>query len=109
MPELLERWVTTATGWPPVLLGPLDGDPVLTRSWRRPARLCRDATRCEQRSRYASGTSASLLTAGGEVVTAARIHREAIVAADSVLLVLGAREIHLQAGLAQLDLLLERA
>ena len=47
-----------------------------------------------------------LLAEGGEAGPVARVHREAVVSADAVLLVLGARDAQLRNGLAQLDLLL---
>lgn len=105
VPELLERWVTTAPGWPPVLLGTAQGDPALAQL-STPGAV--SAAFNALRSTFAISVwdIGSLLSAGGEVVTAARVHREAVIAADAVLLVLGAREIHLPAGLAQLDLLL---
>jgi Flp pilus assembly CpaE family ATPase len=48
-----------------------------------------------------------LLSEGAEAGAACRVHREALVAADAVLLILGAREEQLRAGLTQLDSLLE--
>src|SRR5206468_7958024 len=47
-----------------------------------------------------------LLFEGEDASPACRIHREAVVAADAVLLVIGAREEQLRAGLDQLDALL---
>ena len=47
-----------------------------------------------------------LLAEGGEAGPVARVHREAVVSADAVLLVIGARDAQLRNGLAQLDLLL---
>lgn len=105
VPELLERWVSTAPAWPPVLLGPSAGDPVLTEL-ARPGSVVRAMNALRAAYPLSVWDVGFLLTAGGEIAAPARIHREAIVAADSVLLVLGAREIHLSAGLAQLDLLL---
>ncbi len=48
-----------------------------------------------------------LLAQPGALGAVERCHREALVAADAVLLTLGARESQLDAGLAQLDLLLD--
>jgi hypothetical protein len=48
----------------------------------------------------------SLLFEGADAGPACRVHREAVVAADAVLLVLGAREEQVRAGLDQLDSLL---
>jgi MinD-like ATPase involved in chromosome partitioning or flagellar assembly len=105
VPELLKRWVSTATGWPPVLLGPAAGDPVLTEL-ARPGAVVRAMNALRAAYPLSVWDVGFLLTTGGEVVSPARIHREAIQAADSVLLILGARDIYLPAGLAQLDLLL---
>lgn len=105
VPELLERWVSTAPGWPPVLLGPAAGDPVLTEL-ARPGAIVAAINTLRAAYPLSVWDVGFLLTAGTEVVAPARIHREAIISADSVLLVLGARDIHLPAGLAQLDLLL---
>lgn len=106
VPELLERWVSTAAGWPPVLLGPASGDPVLAEL-AQPGAVTTAMNTLRAAYPLSVWDVGFLLAAGGEVVTPARIHREAIVAADTVLLVLGARDIHLPAGLAQLDLLLD--
>ena len=48
-----------------------------------------------------------LLALPGGVGAVGRCHREALLAADAVLLTVGAREAQLDAGLAQLDLLLD--
>ena len=49
----------------------------------------------------------ALLSFPGELPKAVRVHREALLAADAVLLVIGAREEQLRAGRNQLTLLLE--
>jgi Flp pilus assembly CpaE family ATPase len=105
VPELLERWLTAAPGWPPLLLGPARADPALTEL-ASPGAVATALDALRSTFPLSVWDVGSLLTAGGEVVTAARVHREALIAADAVLLVLGARDLHLQAGLAQLDLLL---
>jgi hypothetical protein len=48
-----------------------------------------------------------LLATGNDLAAPARVHREALITADAVLLVLGARDAHLRPGLAQLDRLLD--
>lgn len=106
VPELLERWISVVPGWPPVLLGPAAGDPGLSEP-THPGAIARAMDALRAAYPLSVWDVGFLLTAGGEVVPPARIHREAIIAADSVLLVLGAREIHLPSGLAQLDLLLD--
>jgi Flp pilus assembly CpaE family ATPase len=105
VPELLERWVSTATGWPSVLLGPAVGDPVLSEL-ARPAAIVRAMNALRAAYPLSVWDVGFLLATGAEVIAPVRIHREAIAGADSVLLVLGARDINLPAGLAQLDLLL---
>jgi Flp pilus assembly CpaE family ATPase len=104
--ELLGRWLATREGWPPVLLGPAALAQALPE-------LARPGAVAKALSALAAVTPLTVLDVGfqleqgeeaGRVV---RIHREALVAADAVLLVLGAREDQLRAGLAQLELLLD--
>lgn len=105
VPELLERWVTTMPGWPSVLLGPAHADAALGEL-ATPGAVATAFDALRSIFPVSVWDVGSLLEAGGEVVTAARVHREAVTAADAVLLVLGARDTQLPAGLAQLDLLL---
>ena len=105
--ELLERWLATKDGWPPVLLGPAALAQALPE-------LGLPGAVAKALNALAAVTPLSVLDvgfqveAGDEVGPAARIHREALVTADAVLLVLGAREDQLRAGLTQLELLLDR-
>jgi Flp pilus assembly CpaE family ATPase len=105
--ELLERWLATKDGWPPVLLGPAALAQALPE-------LARPGAVAKALNALAAVSPLSVLDvgfqveAGDEVGPAARIHREALVTADAVLLVLGAREDQLRAGLTQLELLLDR-
>ncbi|MGH2942636.1 MAG: hypothetical protein ACRDLN_07690, partial [Solirubrobacteraceae bacterium] len=104
--ELIERWVTRAQGWPPMLLAPADLDEQLAELARpgaiasalRALRTLMPLTVCDV---------GALLATGDDLAAPARVHREALVTADAVLLVLGARETHLRPGLAQLDRLLD--
>jgi Flp pilus assembly CpaE family ATPase len=104
--ELLERWLATREGWAPVLLGPATLAQALPE-------LARPGAVAKALTALAAVTPLSMLDVGfqleqgDEVGPAARIHREALVAADAVLLVLGAREDQLRAGFAQLELLLD--
>jgi hypothetical protein len=104
--ELLERWLATREGWPPVLLGPATLAQALPE-------LSRPGAVANALNALAAVTPLSVLDVGfqleqgDEVGPVARIHREALVAADAVLLVLGAREDQLRAGFAQLELLLD--
>jgi Flp pilus assembly CpaE family ATPase len=104
--ELLERWLATRDGWPPVLLGPATLAQALPE-------LARPGVVANALNALAEVTPLSVLDVGfqleqgDELGPAARIHREALVTADAVLLVLGAREEQLRAGLAQLELLFD--
>jgi Flp pilus assembly CpaE family ATPase len=106
MRELLERWLATRDGWPPVLLGPATLAQALPE-------LARPGAVANALNALAEVTPLSVLDVGfqleqgEELGPAARIHREALVTADSVVLVLGAREEQLRAGLAQLELILD--
>ena len=102
--ELLERWLTEREGWPAVLLAPPDHDSgelaapgVLTRALNALAALYPLAV-CDV---------GFLLQDGREVPAGARIHREALVSADAVLLIVGGRDVQVREGLRQLDLLLD--
>jgi Flp pilus assembly CpaE family ATPase len=105
--ELLERWLTMKDGWPPILLGPAALAQALPE-------LARPGAVAKALNALAAVTPLSVLDVGfqleegDELGSAARIHREALVTADAVLLVLGARENQLRAGLTQLELLLDR-
>jgi MinD-like ATPase involved in chromosome partitioning or flagellar assembly len=103
--ELLERWLTAREGWPPVLVGP--PDPAQALGELALAGVAA-ATLRALASLYPLVVAdvGSLLFAGADAGPVCRLHREAVVAADSVLLVLGAREEQVRAGLDQLDTLL---
>jgi hypothetical protein len=103
--ELVERWVTKAAGWPPVLLAPSDLDAALTEL-ARPGAIDAALRALRTRMPLAICDVGNLLATGEQLASPARVHREALVAADAVLLVLGAREAHVRPGIAQLDLLL---
>ena len=103
--ELLERWLAVRDGWPPVLVGA--SDPVQALS----ELACPGAVAGALHSLVAEyplvvADVGFLLSEGEDAGPACRFHREAVVAADAVLLVLGAREEQLRAGLDQLDTLL---
>jgi Flp pilus assembly CpaE family ATPase len=105
--ELLERWLATKDGWPPVLLGPAALAQALPEL-ARPGAVAKALIALAAVSPLSVLDVGFQLEEGDEVGPAARIHREALVSADAVLLVLGAREDQLRAGLAQLELLLDR-
>jgi Flp pilus assembly CpaE family ATPase len=103
--ELLERWLTVREGWPPVLVGPPESVQTL-------AELASPGAAAGTLRALASVYPLTvcdlgfLLAEGDEIGLAGCLHREAVVAADAVLLVLGARDEQLRAGPAQLDALL---
>jgi hypothetical protein len=103
--ELLERWVTAREGWPPVLLGPPEREQSLDEL-AEPGAAASALRALASAYPLAIADVGFLLSEGAEPGPAGRLHREAVVAADSVLLVLGARDEQLRAGLAQLDALL---
>jgi hypothetical protein len=104
--ELLERWLTAHEGWPPVLVGPPDPEQAVGEL-ARPGVVAATLRALALVHPLVIADIGFLLSEGEEIGSACRVHREALVAADAVLLVLGAREEQLRAGLAQLDSLLE--
>jgi Flp pilus assembly CpaE family ATPase len=103
--ELLERWLTVRPGWPPVLLGrPADGQALAELS--RPGVVATCLGALAETAPLTVVDVGFLLGELDEVPLLAQAHREALVSADAVLLVLGARDQQLRAGLSQLDLLL---
>lgn len=105
--ELLERWVTIAPGWPPVLLAPPDPSTALTEL-AQPGVITRALRALRSRVPFTVCDVGFLLADGEEISPPARVHREALVSADAVLLVLGARDAQQRAGFAQLRLLREQ-
>lgn len=103
--ELLERWLTVREGWPPVLVGPPDHVQGLAEI-AHPGAAAGVLRGLASVYPLAVCDLGFLLAEGDEADPACRVHREAVVEADAVLLVLGAREEQLRAGLAQLDALL---
>jgi MinD-like ATPase involved in chromosome partitioning or flagellar assembly len=103
--ELLERWLTVRDGWPPVLLGPPERERSLAELGE-PGSAASALRALASVSPLAIADVGFLLAEGEESGPACRLHREAVVSADAVLLVLGARDEQLRAGLAQLDALL---
>ncbi len=105
--ELLERWtVDSANGWPPVLVAPPDAD-VHIDELARPGAIRAALEAAATVYPFVVVDAGSLLALPGEIPKMVRAHREAILAADAVLLVIGAREQQLRAGRAQLTLLLD--
>ena len=101
--ELVERWLIERDTWPAVLLGA--PDPQALSEVAQPGAMTRalDAL---------AGLYPVVVCDVGFLLTdpeqrPVRLHREALIAADAVLLVLGPREAQLHDGLRQLDLLLD--
>jgi hypothetical protein len=103
--ELLERWLTAREGWPPVLVGPPDLAQALGEL-ARPGVVAATLRALACLHPLIVADVGSLLFAGADAGPVCRLHREAVGAADSVLLVLGAREKQVRAGLDQLNTLL---
>jgi hypothetical protein len=104
--QRLERWLITRAKWPPVLLAPAQPEHAIEELDQPGAiRSALDALAAH----YALVVAdvGFLLAHPGGLGPVERCHREAVLAADAVLLTLGARETQLDAGLAQLDLLLD--
>lgn len=104
--EFLERWLILRDGWSPILLAP--PAPEQTISELDQAGAIRGAldTLAGPYSLVIADVGFLLEQPGGGGAVE-RCHREALVTADAVVLTLGAREAQLDAGLAQLDLLLD--
>jgi len=99
--ELIERWRCERQGWPDVLLGP--PDPNALSEFTQPGTITR-ALEALTRVYQLVVCDVGFLLAENQPL--AHIHREALINADAVLLVLGASEQQLRAGLRQLDTIL---
>jgi Flp pilus assembly CpaE family ATPase len=104
--ELLERWLVVRAGWPAVLLAPAQPGQVI-EELDRPGAIRAGLDALAAQHPLVIVDLGFLLVQPGALGPVERCHREALVAADAVLLVLGARETQLDVGLAQLDLLLD--
>jgi len=103
---LTERWTVERPGWPRTLLGA--PDPV--RDLARPGAAA-NAVRALAKLHALVVCDVGFLIAPDDpdgVSPLARIHRETVAVADAVVLVLGARDVQLRHGLAQLTELSER-
>ena len=107
LPDLLTHWTTTGeNGWPAVL--PAPPDPQLhIDELARPGAIRAAIDAAATVYPLVIADVGGLLSLPGELPKTARVHREALLAADAVLLVIGAREQQLHAGRAQLTLLLD--
>ena len=103
--ELVERWLVTRPPWPPILLAPPEPEQTLDEL-DRPGSTRAALEALAGMYPLVVADVGFLLARAGEVGSIERCHREALITADAVVLVVGAREAQLDAGLAQLDLLL---
>jgi hypothetical protein len=107
MDDLLPRW--TAGGeedWPHVLVAPPDVNAHI-EELAQPGVIRAVLDAAASVYPLVVADVGALLSLPGELPKAVRVHREALLAADAVLLVIGAREQQLRAGRAQLTLLLD--
>jgi Flp pilus assembly CpaE family ATPase len=105
--ELLDRWTQgEQRGWPPVLLAPPDVDAQI-EELARPGAIRAALDIAAALYPLVVCDIGSLLATPGVVPPAARCHREALLAADAVLLVIGARDEQVRAGSLQLAFLLD--
>jgi Flp pilus assembly CpaE family ATPase len=102
--ELVERWVCRREGWPAAL--PYGDAAEAGTMLTRPGAVRHALEALTRISPLCFVDVGFLLAEADELGPCCRIHREALVSADAVVLVVGAREPQLEAGLAQLDLLL---
>lgn len=103
--ELLDRWLSRRDGWPPALVGAPEPAEAL-EELARPGAAARTLRALASHFPLVIADVGFLLHEGDDASAACRVHREAVVTADAVLLVIGAREEQLRAGLDQLDSLL---
>jgi Flp pilus assembly CpaE family ATPase len=104
--ELLDRWLVKRPGWAPVLLAPPQPEQTIEELDQPGAIRAALEALATQHPLVFVDVGSQLATLG-EVGPVSRCYREALLTADAVLLVLGSRETQLDAGLAQLDLLLD--
>lgn len=101
--ELVERWLIQPADWPAVLLGP--SDPAAVAELAKPGVMSTAIDALASLYPLVICDVSFLLT--DQHQQPIHLHREALINADAVLLVLGSRESQLHAGLRQLDLLLD--
>ena len=105
--ELLDRWTCAGDdGWPPVLLAPPQLDEHIDEL-SAPGAIHAALDAAASLYPLLVADVGSLLALPGEQPAVVRCHREALLSADAVILVIGAREEHLRAGRNQLTLLLD--
>lgn len=101
--ELVERWLIQPDEWPLVLLGPSDSHTIAELA--KPGMMTAALDSLASLYPVVVCDVSFLLTDGQQQPV--HLHREALINADAVVLVLGSRESQLHAGLRQLDLLVD--
>jgi DNA-binding NarL/FixJ family response regulator len=99
--RMLARWTIAPERWPALLVAPADVDRDLDEL-AEPGAIRSALAAAASTYPLVIADVGSLLATAGEVPKVAHCHREALVSADSVLLVIGARDDQLHAGGAQL-------
>ncbi|MGH3007779.1 MAG: hypothetical protein ACRDLM_00010 [Gaiellaceae bacterium] len=105
--DLLAHWVTDGgRGWPPALVAPADTHAHIDEL-AEPGAIRAALEAAASAYPLVIADVGALLALPGELPKVVRAQREAVIAADAVVLVIGAREQQLRAGRAQLTLLLD--
>lgn len=105
--DLLAHWVTNdERGWPPVLVAPADADAHIDEL-AEPGAIRAALEAAASVYPLVIADVGALLALPGELPKVVRAQREALIAADAVVLLIGAREQQLRTGRAQLSLLLD--
>jgi Flp pilus assembly CpaE family ATPase len=103
--ELLDRWLARRAGWPPTLVGAPEPAEAL-QELAQPGVAADTLRALAAQFPLVIADVGFLLFEGDDAGLACRVHREAVVTTDAVLLIVGAREEQARAGLDQLDSLL---
>ena len=103
--ELLDRWLSRRAGWPPTLVGAPEPAEAL-QELAQPGVAANTLRALAAQFPLVIADVGFLLFEGDDAGLACRVHREAVVTTDAVLLIVGAREEQARAGLDQLDSLL---
>jgi Flp pilus assembly CpaE family ATPase len=99
--RMLARWTIAPEQWPSLLVAPPDVDRDIDEL-AEPGAIRAALAAAASAYPLVIADVGSLLATAGDVPKIAHCHREALVSADAVLLVVGARDDQLQAGRAQL-------
>jgi MinD-like ATPase involved in chromosome partitioning or flagellar assembly len=104
---LFPRWLARGVeGWPHILVGSTEPQPV-PAEFAKPGAVCAAVDFLADRFGLVVCDVGQRLSRASEPDSAVRMHRDVVVRADAVMLVIGARPDQLQAGFYQLELLLD--